>query len=257
MSSAVETSPQTFLLSLPKALQVACRTAGSVKSVEEVVALTEEPKIFKLQKVDREATYKVVGRILLKMVKDMNLPNGLSSDNLRTIAKRLTDDEDVRYWLTLADISLLCRRIAEGYYGKTYGHFGLAEFNECLIKYCNERTECHRVQNTKTVVDVASVQENVGYTIGKDGRLVVPEENQGVKNSRPPRYLYDENGNIKGENPKYWASVRRKDEKSTEEMEKINRHNKVMERARQLMKDDPAIGYVKAIEQAATEIESL
>jgi hypothetical protein len=199
----------------------------------------------------------IVAVIVSKMADDMHLKDGLTENNIDEIVHRLTTDEDVRYWLTLADISLLCRRISEGYYGKTYGHFGLAEFNECLIKYCNERTECHRVQNTKTVVDVAAVRENVGYTIDKDGRLVVPEENQGVKNSRPPRYLYDENGNIKGENPKYWASVRRKDEKSTEEMEKINRHNKVMERARQLMKDDPAIGYVKAIEQAATEIESL
>jgi hypothetical protein len=237
---------------------VASRTAVSVRSVDEVVNLTEEPKIFKLQKTGGQMnTALIVAVMVSKMADDMHLKDGLTENNIDEIVHRLTTDEDVRYWLTLADISLLCRRISEGYYGKTYGHFGLAEFNECLIKYCNERTECHRVQNTKTVVDVASVQENVGYTIDKDGRLVVPEENQGVKNSRPPRYLYDENGNIKGENPKYWASVRRKDEKSTEEMEKINRHNKVMERARQLMKDDPAIGYVKAIEQAATEIESL
>jgi hypothetical protein len=237
---------------------VASRTAVSVRSVDEVVNLIEEPKIFKLQKTGGQMnTALIVAVMVSKMADDMHLKDGLTENNIDEIVHRLTTDEDVRYWLTLADISLLCRRIAEGYYGKTYGHFGLAEFNECLIKYCNERTECHRVQSTKTVVDVASVQENVGYTIDKDGRLVVPEENQGVKNSRPPRYLYDENGNIKGENPKYWASVRRKDEKSTEEMEKINRHNKVMERARQLMKDDPAIGYVKAIEQAATEIESL
>jgi hypothetical protein len=237
---------------------VASRTAVSVRSVDEVVNLTEEPKIFKLQKTGGQMnTALIVAVMVSKMADDMHLKDGLTENNIDEIVHRLTTDEDVRYWLTLADISLLCRRIAEGYYGKTYGHFGLAEFNECLIKYCNERTECHRVQNTKTVVDVAAVRENVGYTIDKDGRLVVPEENQGVKNSRPPRYLYDENGNIKGENPKYWASVRRKDEKSTEEMEKINRHNKVMERARQLMKDDPAIGYVKAIEQAATEIESL
>jgi hypothetical protein len=237
---------------------VASRTAVSVRSVDEVVNLIEEPKIFKLQKTGGQMnTALIVAVMVSKMADDMHLKDGLTENNIDEIVHRLTTDEDVRYWLTLADISLLCRRIAEGYYGKTYGHFGLAEFNECLIKYCNERTECHRVQNTKTVVDVAAVRENVGYTIDKDGRLVVPEENQGVKNSRPPRYLYDENGNIKGENPKYWASVRRKDEKSTEEMEKINRHNKVMERARQLMKDDPAIGYVKAIEQAATEIESL
>lgn len=237
---------------------VASRTAVSVRSVDEVVNLIEEPKIFKLQKTGGQMnTALIVAVMVSKMADDMHLKDGLTENNIDEIVHRLTTDEDVRYWLTLADISLLCRRIAEGYYGKTYGHFGLAEFNECLIKYCNERTECHRVQSTKTVVDVAAVQENVGYTIDKDGRLVVPEENQGVKNSRPPRYLYDENGNIKGENPKYWASVRRKDEKSTEEMEKINRHNKVMERARQLMKDDPAIGYVKAIEQAATEIESL
>ncbi len=256
MSSAVETSPQTFLLSLPKALQVACRTAGTVKSVEEVVALTEEPKIFKLQKVDREATYKVVGRILLKMVKDMNLPNGLSSDNLRTIAKRLTDDEDVRYWLTLADISLLCRRIAEGYYGKTYGHFGLAEFNECLIAYCNERTECHRVQNTKTVVDVKAVQESVGYTIDKEGRLVVPEENQGVKNSRPQRYLYDEQGNIKGENPAYFKNVKSK-EKTPEEIERINLFNRRLERAKELQSENDKLPFYAAFAKAELEIKSL
>lgn len=249
MPLAVETSPQTFLLSLPKAIQVSCRTAASVKNIDEVVSLVDEPKIFKLQKVDKDATYKVVGRILLRMVKDMNLPNGLSDGNIRSIAKRLTEDENVRYWLTLADISLLCRQIAEGYYGKTYGHFGLAEFDECLVKYCNERTECHRVNNSKTVVDVNVLHENLGYTIDEEGRLKVPDELQGVQKKRPLRYLYDSKGNVTGENPKYWAHVRQKDEKSKEEMDEINQKNKVLELANQFMKEQK-IGYVEAYKKA-------
>lgn len=244
MSSAVETSPQTFLLSLPKALQVACRTAGTVKSVEEVVALTEEPKIFKLQKVDREATYKVVGRILLKMVKDMNLPNGLSSDNLRTIAKRLTDDEDVRYWLTLADISLLCRRVAEGYYGKTYGHFGLAEFNECLIAYCNERRDCHKQQNDKTVAapnEAALTMKELGYSIGEDGQLQVPDE---MKDRRlaQPLYLYDNYGKRVGINPKGAFG------------KKVN-SDRVYNLAKAYMNENPDLDLDQAIEKAEAKLK--
>ena len=236
---------------------VASRTAVSVRSVDEVVNLTEEPKIFKLQKTGGQMnTALIVAVMVSKMADDMHLKDGLTENNIDEIVHRLTTDEDVRYWLTLADISLLCRRIAEGYYGKTYGHFGLAEFNECLIKYCNERTECHRVQNTKTVVDVKAVQESVGYTIDKEGRLVVPEENQGVKNSRPPRYLYDEQGNIKGENPAYFKNVKSK-EKTPEEIERINLFNRRLERAKELQSENDKLPFYAAFAKAEIEIKSL
>ena len=229
----------------------------SVRSVDEVVNLTEEPKIFKLQKTGGQMnTALIVAVMVSKMADDMHLKDGLTENNIDEIVHRLTTDEDVRYWLTLADISLLCRRIAEGYYGKTYGHFGLAEFNECLIKYCNERTECHRVQNTKTVVDVKAVQENVGYTIDKEGRLVVPEENQGVKTSRPPRYLYDEQGNIKGENPAYFKNVKSK-EKTPEEIERINLFNRRLERAKELQAENDKLPFYAAFAKAEIEIKSL
>jgi hypothetical protein len=56
-----------------------------------------------------------------------------------------------------------------------------------------------------------------------------------------------------GENPAYWGKVRQ--EKSREEMAKINKSNRVMELTHALIKADPTLGYLKAVELAAEEVE--
>lgn len=222
-------------------------TAENVTSVGEVVALTDEPKIAKLQKVDEMLVYKSIGRLLARLVVDLHIADGLSTGNIKNIAKRLTTDSELRWWLTLADVDLLCRRIVAGDFGKFYGHFGEGEFNECLVKYCNERTETHRINATNNVVkpDV-SVLSEVGYKMGKDGRLEVPEEKQGIANAKPPRYLYNDKGQIIGENPKYWAKYHKEQEKTTEEMQRINESNKQAERIMQIM-DEWQVSYAEAV----------
>ena len=230
---------------MPQCMVVASRTAVSVRSVDEVVNLTEEPKIFKLQKTGGEMnTALIVAVMVSKMADDMHLKDGLTENNIDEIVHRLTTDEDVRYWLTLADISLLFRRISEGYYGKTYGHFGLAEFNECLIAYCNERRDCHKQQNDKTVAtpnESALTMKELGYSIGEDGQLQVPDE---MKDRRlaQPLYLYDNYGNRVGINPKGAFG------------KKVNT-DRVYNLAKAYMNENPDLDLDQAIEKAEAKLK--
>lgn len=242
--SVAVTSLPTFLSSLPEPLQKAWESGENIVSVEQAVSLPKEQKIARLQQVDETLTYKSIGRILARMVYDMHIADGLSTSNIKNIAKRLTTDSEIRWWLTLADVDLLCRRIVEGFYGKFYGHFSEGEFYECFVKYCNERRDTHRVEAISATPKMdTSVLADVGYKIGKDGKLIVPEESQGVK-KKPQRFLYDNKGNITGENPAYWAKVHK--EKTPEEMEKINQSNKDLERIMQIM-DEWGVSYPDAV----------
>ena len=224
---------------------MAWRTAESVVSVEEVVNLMDEPKLAKLQKVDEEKVYKSIGRMLARMVVELHIADGLSTANIRNIAKRLTTDNEIRWWLTLADVDLLCRRIVSGDFGKFYGHFGEAEFNECFKKYCNERTDLHRIQNDKVVTPDASVLQEVGYGLDKDGRLVVPDAVQ-EKKLPPPLYIYDNEGHRR-ENPEAWKKVRKED---------TEKQDRVLAFAKILMAEDKTLDIKDAIERAANSMNN-
>lgn len=211
--------------------------------VEQAVSLPVEHKIAKLQQVDEGKTYKSIGRVLARMVYDMHIGDGLSTANIKNIAKRLTTDNEIRWWLTLADVDLLCRRIVEGYYGKFYGHFSEAEFYNCLIQYCNERREIHRVHADKKPQMDASVLEDVGYKIDKHGNISVPDA---IKQKRlpPPLYRYDNNGKRIGDNPAAW-----KRKENTENTDKV------LALAKVFMQEDENLDMVDAIEKAASVVE--
>ena len=246
--------PQNFLRTLPPVLQVALRTSGSVQSVDEVVALTDEPKIAKLKKTGGDApTYNSIRLLLVSMSVNLHIDNGLTEANINNIARRLTTDSEITWWLTLADIDLLCRKIVNGEYGKFYNHFSEGEFYDCMTKYCNTSTEIHHQQaesNTPKLDPAVLAEANIGYHIGEDGRLVVHDKEPEKK--RPPRYLYDNKGNVIGENPAYWASYGVKNEKSAEDMQRINESNKFQECIFKIM-DRDGIGYVDALFKAKQE----
>lgn len=184
---------------------MAIKTAGTVQSVDEIVNLTTEPKIAKLQKSAGErATYGIVKMLLMQMNANLHIDNGLTEDNITSMARYLTSDPELKWWLTLADIDLLCRQIVRGKFGKFFGHFSELEFNECLIKYCNERSDCHRQQNDKAVTtpaQAALTMKELGYSISKDGRLQVPDEKKESRLAQP-LYLYNDKGKRVGINPK-------------------------------------------------------
>lgn len=241
--SVAVTSLQTFLSSLPEPLKNAWESGESIACVEDAISLPHEQKIAKLQQVDETKTYKSIGRILARMVYDMHIADGLSTSNIKNIAKRLTTDSEIRWWLTLADVDLLCRRIVEGYYGKFYGHFSEAEFYNCFQQYCNERREIHRIQADKKPQMDASVLEEVGYKVDKHGQLSVPDA---IKEKRlpPPLYRYDDKGKRIGENPAAW---KRKD--NTEKTDKV------LALAKVFMQEDENLDMVDAIEKAASIVE--
>ena len=174
-------------------MQAASNTSCRVKDVGEIVAMKTEPKLAKLsQKGGARSLYGIIKLMLASMSLKMHLADGLSELNTDNIARNLTNNDELRWWFTLADIDLLCRRIAEGYYGKFYGHFSESEFNECLVKYCNERTELHRVESDKCAAPDGAVLEEIGYKVDEHGRLVVPEAMKGngrKDRRRKPRLL--------------------------------------------------------------------
>ena len=224
-----------------------------VKNVDEIVAMNTEPKLAMLSKKGgARSLFGIVKLMLANMSVRMHLADGLSESNTDNIARNLVNNDELRWWLTLADIDLLCRRIAEGYYGKFYGHFSESEFNECLVKYCNERTELHRVESDKCAVPDGAVLEEIGYKVDEHGRLVVPEAMKGNGPRKPMRYLYDAAGMIAGENPAYWGKA--SPEKSDEEMHRINENNQMQELAHKIMYRE-GVGYVEALSMAKDELK--
>ena len=212
-----------------------------------------EPKLAKLsQKGGARSLYGIIKLMLASMSLKMHLADGLSEFNTDNIARNITNNDELRWWFTLADVDLLCRRISEGYYGKFYGHFSESEFNECLVKYCNEPTELHRVESDKCAAPDGAVREEIGYKVDEHGRLVVPEAMKGNGPRKPMRYIYDAAGNITGENPAYWGKAR--PEKSDEEMKRINESNRMQELVCKIM-DRDGVGYVEALSMAKDELK--
>lgn len=213
-----------------------------------------EPKLAKLsQKGGARSLYGIIKLMLASMSLKMHLADGLSELNTDNIARNLTNNDELRWWFTLADVDLLCRRIAEGYYGKFYGHFSEQEFNECLVKYCNERTDLHRNQaesNTPKPDPAVLAEVNLGYHIGEDGQLVIHERKP--EKPRPPRYLYNAKGEIIGNNPAYWASFGIRHESTPEQIEEMNRSNQFQQRVCQIIDRDHC-DYLTAILRATEE----
>ena len=232
-----------------------------------------EPKIATLQaKGGHQSTFGIIKAFIVAMSNNMHIDNSLTETNINNIARMLTSNSELRWWLTLADIDLLCRQIVQGRFGKFYGHFSEQEFNDCLARYCTERTELHRQANDKTV-DVGDPVmleemgykvdkggniiklEKVGYKVDKKGNIIVPEERQGVTTKKPTRYLYDSQGKITGENPAFWAAVKQDDGKTPEELERINLFNRRLQRAHELQNENNELSFVNAFAKAEIEIK--
>ena len=199
-------------------LQAAVKSAASIQHTEDIVDRTTEPKIATLQKKGgRQSTFGIVKALLIAMNSNLHIDNSLTEANINNIARELTSNNEIRYWLTLADIDLLCRQIVQGRFGKFYGHFSEQEFNDCLIRYCNHRRELHSLQADKDVSSPdTEVLHEVGYSVGKDGRLIVPLDVQKKTPCPQPMYIYDDHGRRRrnprfhdpNENPGLRTSVR-------------------------------------------------
>lgn len=205
--------------------------------MEEVVALTKEPKLAKLTKEAERTTHAVVMALIINLANDLHIDNGLTERNIESIADNLTTDAELKWWLTLADIELLCRRIASGYYGKFYNHFSEVEFNECLAKYCQERTEIHRQQADKapeTEQKQLGINE-VGYTVDEHGNIKASAAL--IERSLPqPLYIYDDRGKRIGENPK--GAFGKKSAKEMEMQRKFETVKAMMKENRDLDLDE-------------------
>ena len=248
---------QTSSLSLAELhpdLQVACRQAAKMDSLPAIVGNPDAPSIGKLQKTASDNDLEKVFRYLLaKLREDLHIDNGFTNDNIRAIARRLRTDDDIRWWLSVADIRLLCQKIARGEYGKFYGHFSEQEFYNCMIQYCNERTDLHRNEaesNTPKPDPAVLAEVNLGYHIGEDGHLVIHERKP--EKPRPPRYLYNAKGDIIGNNPAYWASFGIRHESTPEQIEEMNRSNQFQQRVCQIIDRDHC-DYLTAILRATEE----
>lgn len=230
----------SFWQGLPPILQAAVKTSGSVRDIAEVVGMITEPKIAKLQeKGGNRSTFGIIKAFLVAMNNNLHIDNSLSPANIENIARMLTSDSELRWWLTLADIDLLCRQIVQGRFGKFYGHFSEQEFNDCLRRYCNERTELHRLQADKDMPAQGdpAVLEEVGYSVDKHSNIVVSEDIQKKPSFPQPLYLYDNKGRRTGINPKGYFGK----EHNTE---------MVYRTAKAMMKADTQLSLDKALDKA-------
>lgn len=224
-------------LAVPAQLQAIITRAQSYAAIGDIVANGEEMKIAKVTQQQGSApTRSSIIAMLIYMNMQLHLASSLTDDNIRAIADDLTNNPEIKWWLTLADVQMLCRNILNGTYAHYYNRFGLDTFYECFAKYCNERNDIHRQQAESHPVAAPAVLEevNLGYHLGDDGRLVVHEKKEQPK--RPNRYIYD-NGKVR-ENPDFWASYGVRREKSPEEIEHMNRSNKFQERICQIIDRD-------------------
>lgn len=223
---------------------MAAKTAASVRTIAEVVNLVGEPKLANLQQTAGErSTFGVVKALLMRMASRMHMDNGLTEQDISYLATYLTTDDEVRWWLTLADIDLLCRQIADGRYGKFYNHFSEQEFRQCMVKYCNERTEEHRIKNERTTTDTQPLAK-VGYTVDEKGNLIVPKAVQEKDPFQPPLYIFDDHGRRICDNPKAWNKIK------TERQRKDEQNERVVNYARTLMHENPDETWITAIEKA-------
>lgn len=223
-------------------------------AISEIVANPAELKIAKVAQQQGSApTRSSIIAMLIYMNMQLHLASSLTDDNIRAIADDLTNNPDIKWWLTLADVQLLCRNILNGTYAHYYNRFGLDTFYECFNKYCNERNDIHRNQaesNTPKPDPAVLAEVNLGYHIGEDGQLVIHERKP--EKPRPPRYLYNAKGEIIGNNPAYWASFGIRHESTPEEIEEMNRSNQFQQRVCQIIDRDHC-DYLTAILRATEE----
>jgi len=171
----------------------------------------------------------------------------------------ITDEVMNRYgWVfTIADIYVIFRNAKLGRYGELYNKLTAAQVMGWFESYNVER-------NNSSIATGADPDYNfdgsraggvtakeLGYTIDNEGRIVVSQERQETK-KKPMRYIYGSDGKIKRENPAYWAKVKNK-KNGEDELAKVNRFNRVLSKAKELMDADMTLSYPMAIEQAAKE----
>ena len=239
-------------LAVPAPLQAIMTRGQQYASVSDIVAAKDEMKIAKVAQQHGSApTRSSIIAMLIYLNMQLHLASSLTDDNIRAIADDLTNNPEIKWWLTLADVQMLCRNILNGTYAHYYNRFGLDTFYECFNKYCNERNNIHRNQAESHPKPDPYVLEEVDLSYHlEDGRLVVHEKQPEKK--RPQRYLYNAKGEIVGNNPAYWASFGIRHEMSSEDIEEMNRSNKFQQRVCQIIDRDHC-DYLTAILRATEE----
>lgn len=215
----------------------------SYAAVSDIVSAKDEMKIAKVAQQHGSApTRSSIIAMLIYMNMQLHLASSLTDDNIRAIADDLTNNPEIKWWLTLADVQMLCRNILNGTYAHYYNRFGLETFYECFGKYCAERNAVHFYEADKeTSKPDPDVLHEVGYKVDEHGNLVVPEEVK-QKTLPPPLYLYSADGKKRRDNPAAWKKVNKEDR---------NRQDRVLGLARAYMNEDHTLNLKDAIEKAA------
>lgn len=153
----------------------------TLRSAADVAALRDEHKLADVVKDEgATVTQSFIMAQLVRMNANLHLPNGLTDDNIRDIAVRLTTDPEIVYWLTIPDVCVLLRRIEDGEYMRFNNRFGKDDFYACLARYCSERREAHTETNRNEAAEARLMLRtaDIGYYVGDDGRLHISERRQ-------------------------------------------------------------------------------
>lgn len=169
------------------------KTFTGVTTVEKALSV-EAPSLKCLSKKDgcnEEQVKALIMAHLISLDAFLKQKNGLSTEEIELIADEVMDVYG--YMLNFADINVIFRNAKLGKYGELYGQLSCAKVVKWFEDYSNLRCETAYEMNRRAdsamygVTQGKSEREilsNLGYSIDKDGHMVIDQDKVKERNAR-------------------------------------------------------------------------
>ncbi len=168
------------------------KTFTDITTVEKALSV-KAPSLKCLSKKDgcNEAQVKaLIMAHLISLDAFLKQKNGLSTGEIELIAEEVMDVYG--YMLNFADINVIFRNAKLGKYGELYGQLSCAKVIKWFEEYANIRSKTAYEMNLKAdrerysstkPIDEQKMMSNLGYSIDKDGRMVIDPQKVEKRNA--------------------------------------------------------------------------
>lgn len=166
----------------------------------------------------------------------LHLRNRLTPAEYEFIGEQIIDE--FGNILTFADINLFFRRVKSGLYGEFYERISAPTLLTWLRQYVSDRLDTAESVNYNTdkqnygIASNNNILTSLGYTV-EDGKVHLKPKPLNVEQKKAP--------------------IRKTRERNLDD---INRSNKVMELSHQLLRENPGIGWLSAVDMAVKQIDN-